>query len=329
MTSAATPPVWIGFIIFVLGMLALDLGVFHRRAHVIRTREALVWTIVWIGLALAFGAGIYVWMGADKGFEFLTGYVIEKALSIDNLFVIMVILSYFAVPAELQHRVLFWGIIGALVLRAIFILAGAALLQHFHWFIYVFGGVLLITGVKLALQREGPVHPERNPVLRVMRKFIPAVADYRGAHFVVAESGRRYATPLLLVLLTIESTDVVFAVDSIPAIFAVTDDPFIVFTSNVFAILGLRALYFVLSDVLGKLRYLKIGLALVLSFVGIKMLISGVVAIPIGVSLAVVATLVGGSIIASAPWRSAKAPGSKTGKPALDRLSGRDSRQGA
>ncbi len=275
MTSAATPPVWIGFIIFVLGMLALDLGVFHRRAHVIRTREALVWTIVWIGLALAFGAGIYVWMGADKGFEFLTGYVIEKALSIDNLFVIMVILSYFAVPAELQHRVLFWGIIGALVLRAIFILAGAALLQHFHWFIYVFGGVLLITGVKLALQREGPVHPERNPVLRVMRKFIPAVADYRGSHFVVAESGRRYATPLLLVLL------------------------------------------------------MKIGLALVLSFVGIKMLISGVVAIPIGVSLAVVATLVGGSIIASAPWRSAKAPGSKTGKPALDRLSGRDSRQGA
>ncbi|HEX9295519.1 MAG TPA: TerC family protein [Polyangiaceae bacterium] len=329
MTSAATPLVWIGFTIFVLAMLTIDLGVFHRRAHVIRTREALVWTIVWIALALTFNVGIYLWMGSEKGLEFLTGYLIEKALSIDNLFVMMVIFSYFAVPAELQHRVLFWGIVGALLLRAVFILVGAALLQHFHWFIYVFGGILLVTGIRLAFQREGHVHPERNPVLRIMRKFIPSVADYRGSHFTVVESGRRYATPLLLVLLTIESTDVVFAVDSIPAIFAVTTDPFIVFTSNVFAILGLRALYFVLADVLGKLRYLKAGLALVLAFVGIKMLISGVYAIPIGVSLAVVATLVAAAIVASTPWRRAKAPDLPTGEPPLHPLPRRDSRQGA
>ena len=236
--SIGTPPLWIGFTLFVLAMLALDLGVFHRKAHVVGIREALAWTAVWITLALGFNVGVYVWFGAERALEFLTGYVIEKALSVDNIFVFLVVFAVFAVPAALQHRVLFWGILGALVMRAVFILAGAALLQRFHWIVYVFGGFLVITGVKLLLHSGDEIHPERNPVYRLFRRLVPAVSDYRGARFTVVESGRRYATPLLAVLVVVEATDVVFAVDSIPAIFAVTIDPFIVYTSNIFAILG-------------------------------------------------------------------------------------------
>jgi len=297
--TIASPGLWVGFVAFVVMMLLLDLGVFHRSAHVVRPREALIWTAVWIALALAFDVGIYVWFGADRALEFLTGYVIEKALSVDNLFVFLVVFSYFAVPPQNQHRVLFWGVLGALVMRAIFIFVGAALLQHFHWVIYLFGGFLVFTGVKLLAGLGEEVHPERNPLFRLFQRVVPSVPDYRGAHFTVVERGRRLATPLLAVLVVIEASDVVFAVDSIPAIFAVTADPFIVFTSNIFAILGLRSLYFVLASAMGKFRYLNTGLGLVLSFVGAKMLLADIYKIPILVSLGVVAALLGGAIVAS------------------------------
>jgi len=296
MESIGTTTGWVVFSALVLVMLVLDLAVFHRRAHVVRVREALVWTIVWIVLALAFCAGVHAWFGPDRALEFLTGYLIEKALSVDNLFVFMVIFSYFSVPAEQQHRVLFWGIFGALVLRAAFIVIGAALLQSFHWVIYVFGTFLVVTGVKLLTERGGEVHPERNPALRLFRRVVPSVPDYHGGRFTVVEGGRRLATPLLMVLVVVEATDVVFAVDSIPAVFAVTDDPFIVYTSNVFAILGLRALYFVLAGMLGRFRYLKVGLGLVLAFVGVKMLLADVYALPVAVSLGVVSALLAGSV---------------------------------
>ncbi|HVR21069.1 MAG TPA: TerC family protein [Polyangiaceae bacterium] len=297
--SVGTPALWIGFTLFVVAMLALDLGVFHRKAHVVGVREALVWTGLWVALALSFNLGIYFWFGSERALEFLTGYVIEKALSVDNLFVFLVVFSYFAVPPQLQQRVLLWGILGALVMRAGFIGAGAALLQSFHWVIYIFGGFLVITGIKLLVERDAEVHPEKNPVLRLFRRVVPAVDGYRGSHFLVRESGRWYATPLLMVLVVIEATDIVFAVDSIPAIFAVTADPFIVYTSNVFAILGLRALYFALAAVMGRFHYLKVGLGLVLAFVGIKMVIVDFYEIPILISLAVVVTLLGGSVVAS------------------------------
>jgi tellurite resistance protein TerC len=297
--TIGTPLLWIGFTLFVLAMLALDLGVFHRRAHEVRVREALLWTAVWIAQALLFNVGVYFLFGPERALEFLTGYVIEKALSVDNIFVFLVIFSYFAVPAALQHRVLFWGILGALVMRAIFIFLGAALLQKFHWVIYIFGAFLVVTGVKLLLQRGSEVHPERNPLFRLFQRLVPSVSDYRGSHFSVVENGKRYATPLLLVLVAIEATDIVFAVDSIPAIFAITRDPFIVFTSNIFAILGLRALYFALAGVMGKFHYLRVGLALVLAFVGAKMMLTDLYKIPIVASLAVVAVLLTGSIAAS------------------------------
>lgn len=290
---------WIGFIAFVLAMLGIDLGVFNRKAHKVGAKEALIWTAVWISLSLVFNLGVYFWFGSERALEFLTGYVIEKALSIDNIFVFIVVFSVFAVPAELQHRVLFWGILGALVMRAIFIVLGAALLQRFHWVIYLFGIFLIFTGIKLLRQRAGEIHPERNPLLRLFLRFVPSVDHYRGGHFTVVEGGKRYATPLLLVLVAIEATDIVFAVDSIPAIFAITTDPFIVFTSNIFAILGLRALYFALAGMIDKFYYLKIGLALVLVFVGGKMLVSGIYKIPIVVSLGVIVALLGGAIIAS------------------------------
>jgi tellurite resistance protein TerC len=299
MTTAAGPLLWVAFGVVVTIMLVLDLGVFHRRAHVIGMREALGWTVVWITVSLLFNAWVYVWLGSSSGLEFLTGYVIEKALSVDNLFVIAVIFSYFAVPAALQHRVLFWGIIGAIATRAVFVFAGAALLHAFHSLIYLFGAFLVFTGIRLLVQKDEEVHPEKNPVVRLLQKVVPAVSDYRGSRFTVIESGKRYATPLLLVLVTIEATDVVFAVDSIPAVFAVTEDPFIVLTSNIFAVLGLRALYFVLAGVLGKFRYLKIGLALVLSFVGLKMMLAKLYPIPIAVSLGVVVLLLAGSILLS------------------------------
>ena len=290
---------WGGFTAFVLAMLALDLEVFHRRTHEVGVREALVWTGVWIGLALVFNAGVYHWFGAERALEFLTGYVIEKALSVDNIFVFMVVFSAFAVPAKLQHRVLLWGILGALVLRAVFIVLGAALLQRFHWVIYVFGAFLVFTGIKLLVQRGDEVHPERNPIFRLFRRLVPSVGDFRGGRFTVVEGGKRYATPLLVVLIAIEATDIVFAVDSIPAIFAVTTDPLIVYTSNVFAILGLRALYFALAGMMGKFHYLKVGLSFVLAFVGAKMLLAGIYKIPILASLGVIVALLAGSIIAS------------------------------
>jgi tellurite resistance protein TerC len=294
-----SPALWAGFTVFVLAILALDLGVFHRKAHEVRVREALVWTFVWISLALAFNLGVYYWFGSERALEFLTGYVIEKALSIDNVFVFIVVFSAFAVPAHLQHRVLFWGILGALAMRAAFIVLGAALLQRFHWIMYVFGAFLVFTGIKLLVQRGAEVHPERNPLFRLFRRFIPAIGEYRGGRFTVVEAGKRYATPLLLVLVAIEATDIVFAVDSIPAIFAVTRDPFIVYTSNIFAILGLRALYFALAGMMGRFHYLKVGLSLVLVFVGAKMLLADLYKVPIPVSLGVVVALLGGSIVAS------------------------------
>jgi tellurite resistance protein TerC len=297
--TIGTPVLWIGFTLLVLAMLALDLGVFHRRAHELRVREALLWTVAWISLALLFNVGVYFWFGSERALEFLTGYLIEKALSVDNIFVFLVLFSYFAVPPALQHRVLFWGIVGALIMRAAFILLGAALLQSFHWVIYVFGGFLVFTGVKLLLQRGGGVHPERNPLLRQFKRLIPAVGDYRGPRFTVVENGKRYATPLLLVLVAIEAIDIVFAVDSIPAVFAVTRDPFIVYTSNIFAILGLRALYFVLAGVMGRFHYLKVGLALVLVFVGVKMMVTDIYRVPVVFSLAVVIVLLAGSVALS------------------------------
>jgi tellurite resistance protein TerC len=297
--SIGSPALWIGFTVFVAVMLVLDLVVFHRKAHEVSLRESLLWTAVWIGLALAFNGGVYFWFGSERALEFLTGYVIEKALSVDNLFVFLLIFSYFAVPTALQHRVLLWGIVSALILRAVFIFAGAALLQKFHWVIYVFGGILVITAIKLMIQKDEEIHPEKNPVLRLFKKIMPVLADYRGSKFFVVEGGRRYATALFMVLLVVETTDIIFAVDSIPAVFAVTRDPFIVYTSNIFAVLGLRALFFALAGVMGKFHYLKIGLALVLAFVGGKMLISSVYKVPIGLALGAIAVILAGSIVAS------------------------------
>ncbi len=297
--SIGTPLLWGGFSLFVLAMLALDLGVFHRHAHEVRAREALGWSIVWIALALLFTLGVWRWFGAERGLEFLTGYLIEKALSVDNLFVFLVVFSYFAVPPAYQRRVLIWGIAGAIVFRMAFILAGAALLQAFHWIIYVFGGLLIVTGARMLRGHGASVHPERNPVVRALQRIVPLAPDYHGQRFFARVDGRLMATPLLLTLATVEATDIVFAVDSIPAIFAVTRDPFIVFTSNIFAILGLRALYFLLAGVMGRFRYLPVGLGLVLVFVGAKMAGSEFYKIPIGVSLAIVASLIGGSVVAS------------------------------
>lgn len=297
--TLGTPILWVGFTAFVLVMLALDLGVFHRKAHAVGMREALGWTIFWIMLALLFNAGIYYYYGTRAALEFFTGYLIEKALSVDNIFVFLVIFAYFAVPAAYQHRVLFYGILGALVMRALFILAGAALLETFHWTIYIFGGILLLTAFKLLRHQHEEVHPERNPVVRLFKRFVPMISEYRGHRFFVREGGRWLATPLLLVLVTIEATDLVFAVDSIPAIFAVTRDPFIVYTSNIFAILGLRALFFLLAGALGKLYYLKTGLALVLGFVGTKMLIVDFYKVPISVSLAAIVLILGAAAVGS------------------------------
>ncbi|HXG33270.1 MAG TPA: TerC family protein [Bryobacteraceae bacterium] len=297
--SIGTPLLWVGFTLFVLAMLALDLGVFHRRAHEVRMGEAVIWTLVWIILALLFNVGVYFWFGAERALEFLTGYIIEKALSVDNIFVFLVIFSYFAVPPVFQHRVLFWGVLGALIMRAVFIVLGAALLQRFHWVMYIFGAFLVFTAVKLFLQRASEVHPERNPVFLLFRRMVPSVSDYRGQRFLVKEGGAWRATPLLLVLVCVEATDLVFAVDSIPAIFAVTRDPFIVYTSNIFAILGLRALYFVLAGMMARFHYLRVGLAFVLGFVGVKMLIADFYKLPITLSLAVVAGVLGATVVAS------------------------------
>lgn len=315
--TIGTPALWGGFLALVLALLAIDLGVFHRKAHAVGVKEALAWTGVWIALAAAFGVGVHLWFGPERALEFAAGYVIEKALSVDNLFVFVVLFGAFAVPAQHQHRVLFWGVLGALVMRAIFVVVGAALLQAFHWVMYLFGAFLVLTALKLLVSREEEAHPEQGRLVRLFRRLVPVTDGYRGARFVVREGGRWLATPLLVVLVAVEVTDLVFAVDSIPAVFAVTTDPFIVFTSNVFAILGLRSLYFALAAMMDKLRYLKVGLALVLAFVGTKMLAAGLVKVPIGLSLAVIATILAGAALASLLWPAA-APRPEAGESAAE-----------
>src|SRR5262245_28777630 len=262
---------WVGFIAFVLAMLALDLGVFHRKAHEVRPAEAAIWTAVWVALALLFAAGLFVTYGHEVGLTFLTGYVIEESLSIDNIFVIVLIFEYFRVPKACHHRVLFYGILGALVMRGLFIALGTVLLAKFQWIIYVFGAMLIVTGVRMAVKQDEEFEGDRNPVVRFVRRFVPLSNDYHGKSFFIVEAGRRVATPLLLVLVLVEFTDLIFAVDSIPAIFGVTRDPFLVFTSNIFAILGLRSLYFLLAAVVDRFYLLKYGLGLILTFVGVKM----------------------------------------------------------
>jgi tellurite resistance protein TerC len=290
---------WIVFNIFVLAMLALDLGVFHRKAHAVRIKEALVWSGVWIALALLFNLGIYYWRGPETALEFLTGYLIEKSLSIDNIFVFLLIFTYFRVPSVYQHKVLFWGILGALVMRAVFIAMGITLMQKFHWVIYLFGGFLILTGIKMAWQKDKEIHPERNPVLTLFRRLMPVTAGYEETKFFVRRNGRSFATPLFIVLLVVETTDVIFAVDSIPAILAITVDPFIVYTSNVFAILGLRALYFALAGIMQLFHYLHYGLSAILVFVGAKMLLADIYKIPVGIALGAIAGILLLSVIAS------------------------------
>ncbi len=290
---------WIAFNVFVLGMLAIDLGVFHRKAHAVSLREAGAWSCVWIGLALIFNFGIYYLWGQQKALEFLTGYVIEKSLSVDNLFVFLMVFQYFNTPAEYQHRILFWGIVGALILRAIFIATGSALLSNFHWMIYVFGGFLIVTGIKMFLQGDEKIEPENNPVVRLFQRMMPVSHNYHGQNFFISKEGRIYATLMMVVLIVVETTDVIFAVDSIPAIFAITTDPFIVYTSNVFAILGLRALYFMLAGVMEMFVYLKVGLSFVLVFVGVKMMLVDVYKIPIGASLGVIGGILLISVLGS------------------------------
>ena len=290
---------WIVFNIFVFGMLTLDLGVFHRKAHAVSLKEAGVWSCVWVGLALVFNCGVYFVWGQDKALEFLTGYVIEKSLSVDNLFVFLMIFQYFNTPAEYQHRILFWGIVGALILRAIFIATGSALLANFHWMIYVFGGFLVVTGIKMFMQGDDKIEPEKNPVVRLFQRMMPVTHSYHGQNFFVSKDGKTQATLMMVVLIVVETTDVIFAVDSIPAIFAITTDPFIVYTSNVFAILGLRALYFMLAGVMEMFVYLKVGLSFVLAFVGVKMILVDVYKIPVGASLGVIAGILLLSVLAS------------------------------
>ena len=290
---------WVVFNVFVLGILVVDLGVFHRKAHVVSLREALAWSCVWVSLALLFGLGIYLLRGGEKALEFITGYLIEWSLSVDNLFVFLVIFSYFAVPAIYQHRVLFWGILGALVLRGLFIATGTALLSKFHWMIYVFGIFLIFTGIKLFFAGDEKIEPEKNPAVRLVRRFMKITPSFEGQRFFVRKDGMLWATPLFLVLVVVETTDVIFAVDSIPAIFAITLDPFIVYTSNVFSILLLPAPFFLLAGVMGMFRYLKVGLSFVLCFVGVKMTIVDFYKIPIGISLGVVGTILLLSIVAS------------------------------
>jgi tellurite resistance protein TerC len=308
--TIGSPLLWGGFILFVLAMLALDLGVFHRKAHIVRFKEALIWSGVWVSLALLFNLGIWWQFGTEPAVQFLTGYLIEKSLSIDNIFVFVIIFSSLAIPPLYQHRVLFWGILTALVLRAVMIFAGVAMLQRFHWLIYVFGAFLILTGIKLFLSRNKEEHPEDSFIMRWARRAIPSTQSFDKDHFFTVENGKRLATPLFMALLLVEFTDVIFALDSIPAIFAITQDPFLVFTSNIFAILGLRSMFFVLAGMVEKFSYLKVGLSAVLVFVGAKMTLVDVVKIPAFASLGVIALLIGGSVVASL----LKARGSKKSK---------------
>ena len=293
------PWMWTGFIILILFLLSLDLLVFHRKAHEIRFKEAMWLSVFWIALALLFNLGLYFYEGPKLAMEFLAGYLIEKSLSVDNLFVFIVIFSYYRVEPKYQHTILFWGIIGALVMRAVFILTGVALIQKFAWTTYVFGAFLVYTGIKMAFSGDAEVDPSKNPIIKLARKLFPVSDDHDGGKFFLHRDGRWFATPLFIVLLIVETTDVVFAVDSIPAILAISTDPFIVFSSNVFAILGLRALYFALAGVMGMFHYLKYGLSIVLAFVGVKMIISHHYKLPISVALGVVVGVLGLSVLAS------------------------------
>ena len=297
---------WIAFNAFVVAMLAVDLLVFHKEAHEVRAREAAAWSLVWIVLALLFGAGVYRLMGRDAGLEYFAGYLIEKALSVDNIFVFVLIFGAFRVPARYQHRVLFWGILGALLMRGSMIAAGAYLIQHFHWVIYLFGAFLVFTGVRMVMHVEQDFDPESSFVIRWLRRIVPIAGAYHGQRFFIREEtahrSRLAATPLFVVLVLVETTDLIFAVDSIPAIFAITQEPFIVYSSNVFAILGLRALYFLLADVIHRFHYLKVGLSVVLVFVGVKMLVNDVYKVPIGASLGVIALVLAASTAASWFW---------------------------
>jgi tellurite resistance protein TerC len=308
---------WLLFNVFVLAMLALDLGVFHKKAHEVKMKEALTWSAVWISLAMVFNVLIYYfwdWMAPGSGYSnkdaslaFLTGYVIEKSLSVDNVFVFLMVFTYFRVPSLYQHKVLFWGILGALVMRAIFIFAGVALITKFHWMIYLFGAILIITGIKMVTQKDKKLDPERNPIIRLFRKFFPVTNEYHGDHFFAKLNGRKVATPMFVVLLFIETTDVIFAVDSIPAILAITSNPFIVYTSNVFAILGLRALYFALAGIMGLFHYLHYGLSVILIFVGGKMMLVDFFKIPIEISLGVIISVLLISVVLSKMYPPKKA----------------------
>jgi tellurite resistance protein TerC len=290
---------WGGFNLFVIAMLALDLGLLNRKDHVITFAEAMRRSALWIALALAFAVVVYFWRGPEVGMQFLTGYLIEESLSIDNLFVMLMIFTYFRVPAAFQHKVLFWGILGALVMRALFIITGVALIERFHWTIYLFGALLIFTGIKMAVEKGKEMHPEQNPVLKLFRRLMPVTPDYVGGKFFVRVNGRRWATPLMVVLVLIETTDLIFAVDSVPAILSVSRDPFIVYTSNVFAILGLRSLYFALAGMMHRFHYLHYGLAVILVFVGTKMLLVDVIHLPIIAALGVVMGVLGVSMTAS------------------------------
>jgi len=291
--------IWGGFNQLILALLALDLGIFHHKDHKVSAKEGLIWTVIWIAISLSFNVFIYFWQGEAKALQFFTGYLIEKSLSVDNIFVFLLIFTYFGVPDKYQYKVLFWGIIGALLMRGLFIGVGALLIAKFHWIIYVFGAFLVYTGIKMGFAGDSKIEPDKNPILKLVRRFIPLTKNYRNGHFFVKEAGKKLGTPLFVVLIVIETTDIVFAVDSIPAIFAITLDPFIVYTSNVFAILGLRALYFALAGLMDMFYYLKYGLSAILSFVGVKMLLSGYYKIPDMWALGIIGLLLAVSIIIS------------------------------
>ncbi|HRV45041.1 MAG TPA: TerC family protein [Smithellaceae bacterium] len=293
---------WIFFAVFILAMLALDLGVFNRKTHVIQMKEALLWTSFWVTLALSFAVGIYFFYGHEKAVEYVTAYLIEYSLSIDNLFVFMLIFRYFDVPAAYEHKALFWGILLALATRAVFIFAGVALISRFHWVMYIFGAFLIVTGIKMALNKQTEVHPDKNIAIRLLRYVMPVSKNFSGAKFFVVEGGVRYATPMLAVLLALETTDILFAIDSIPAVLAISRDPFIVYTSNVFAILGLRSLFFAISGLMRLFHLLHYGLAAILSFVGVKMLIADFFHVPVGISLLIIASILIASILSSILW---------------------------
>ncbi len=294
---------WVLFNAFVLGMLVLDLCVFHRRPREMKVKEALGWSAMWIALALAWNAGLYFTQGPHKALEFLTGYLIEESLSVDNLFVFLLMFSYFRAPKQYQHEVLFWGIIGAVMMRALFIALGVTLIHRFEWIIYLFGAVLIYSGIQMALEKEKKIRPEKNPVLKLFRRLMPVTENYEGGKFFVKQEGRHFATPLLVVLVMMETTDLIFAVDSIPAVLAITRDPFIVYTSNILAVLGLRALYFALAGAMNMFHYLHYGLSLILAFVGTKMILSAWnVGIPTSVALTVVVSILALSVIASLIW---------------------------